>query len=220
MAPQPDRAEPDDIDLMQLIGGGDRLAFALFCRRHARLCLGVAHHLLRNAADSEEVVQEAFLRVWKNAGRWRPAEARVTTWLSRVVVNLCLDHMRKQIQISDSIEEMGEIVASGPSPESLVGERELAIVVSRAVAALPPRQRAALSLVVFDGLDCAEAAKVMQVTVGTMESLLVRGRRQLRQALVDAAGEKIRAAKALPATPRSRSSAGADTPAAAPGLRA
>ena len=129
------------------------------------------------------------MRVWNTAARWRATDARVTTWLYRVVVNRSLDQMRRATRLSVSLEHAAETIATDPSPESLVGQKELARVLLRAVAALPTRQRAAISLVVCEGLDCAEAAKAMDVTIGTMESLLVRGRRQLRAALAEAMGE-------------------------------
>lgn len=181
-----DQDDATDFDLMRMIGAGNREAFAVFCRRHAGRCLSIANHLLRNDADAEEAVQDTFMRVWKTADRWRAGEARVTSWLYRVVVNLCLDQMRKASRLSVSIEHAAEVIAADPNPESVVGQRELAQVVLRAVATLPPRQRAALSLVVCDGLECAEAAAAMGVSVGTMESLLVRGRRHLRTILTDA----------------------------------
>ena len=177
--------EATDAELMLRIGAGDQHAFILFARRHAPRCHAVAMHLLRNAADAEEAVQDALLRVWKNAEKWRPSNARVSTWLYRVVVNLCLDQMRRTERLSLSIEHAAEVIANDPGPESEVGQRELIRVVARATAALPPRQRAALALIV-QGLDCAQAAAAMQVSVGTMESLLVRARRQLRAVLAEA----------------------------------
>jgi RNA polymerase sigma-70 factor (ECF subfamily) len=185
----------NDLDLMRLIGAGNREAFAVFCRRHAGRCLSIALHLLRNEADAEEAVQDAFMRVWQNADRWRATEARVTTWLYKVVVNLCLDQMRKATRLSVSLDHAIEIMTTDPNPESLVGQRELAQVIVRAVAALPPRQRAALSLVVCEGMECAEAARIMGVTVGTMESLLVRGRRHLRTVLTEATQERLTGGK-------------------------
>jgi RNA polymerase sigma-70 factor (ECF subfamily) len=192
-ASKPDYARLDDGELMRAIGQGDRDAFAAFCRRHGGRCLSIAHHLLRNEADAEEVVQDAFIRVWRTAARWRATEARVTTWLYRVTVNLALDQMRRATRTEVSIEHAAEVTTADPSPESIVGQRELARVVLHAVAALPPRQRAALNLVVRDGVACAEAAAIMGVSVGTMESLLVRGRRSLRAALDAATRERPQA---------------------------
>jgi len=175
-----------DPELMALIGAGDRNAFAVFCRRHTARSLAVAYHLLRDSADAEEVVQDAFLRVWQSAGRWRNTEARVTTWLFRVVVNRALDQMRRATRQSVSIEHAAEIATVDPDPETVLAGREFERVIARAIAALPPRQRVAIGLVVHHGLGCAEAARAMRVTVGTMESLLARGRRQIRLAVTAA----------------------------------
>lgn len=193
-----DFAEASDAELMQMIGAGDRAAFSIFCRRHAARCLSIAQHLLRDSADAEEVVQDVFLRVWQNAGRLRNKEARPTTWLYRVVVNLCLDQMRRAKRLSVSLDHAAEVVATGPSPESIVGQREMARIIGRAVANLPPRQRAALSLVVSEGLEYTEAARIMEVSVSTIESLLVRGRRQLRAALAETVREPTSVTKATP----------------------
>lgn len=178
-----------DEDLMERVGAGDRAAFSLICRRHAARCLSVACQILRNPADAEEAVQDTFLRVWQVAPRWRRTDARVTTWLFRIVVNLSLDHMRRVSPLSLPLEHAAEVVAADPNPEALAGSRELARILGRAVGSLPVRQRAALSLVVVQGLDCAEAARIMKVSIGTMESLLVRGRRRLRAALEGATAE-------------------------------
>ena len=199
---RPDLTEASDAQLMQMIGTGDRTAFSAFCRRHAARCLSIAQHLLRNSADAEEVVQEVFLRVWQNAGRLRDKEARVTTWLYRVVVNLCLDWMRRAKRPSVSLDYAADVAALGPNPESIVGQREFARIVGRAVADLPPRQRAALNLVVYQGLDYAEAAKVMEVSTGTIKSLLVRGRRQLRAVLAEADQDRPGKTEPKPAASR------------------
>ncbi len=201
VARRSDHSDANDLDLMRMIGAGNREAFSVFCRRHGGRCLSIANHLLRNDADAEEVVQDAFMRVWKTADRWRAGEARVTSWLYRVVVNLCLDQMRKATRLSVSIEHAAEVVAADPNPESIVGQRELAQAVVRAVAVLPPRQRAALSLVVCDGLECAEAAAAMGVSVGTMESLLVRGRRHLRTTLTEALLEPEHGKRSMASSP-------------------
>lgn len=188
IAPPP-LEELDDDSLMERIGAGDRAAFVLFCRRHAGRCMSVAQQLLRNPADAEEAVQDALLRVWQTAARWRRGEARVTTWLFRITVNLSIDRMRRATPLCLPLEHAAEAAAADPSPETVTGSRELARLLSRALATLPVRQRAALSLVIGQGLDCAEAARKMNVSVGTMESLLVRGRRRLRAAFEQATAE-------------------------------
>lgn len=181
--------ECDDDTLMERIGAGDRAAFSQFCRRHGGRCLSVAQQILRNPDDAEEAVQDVFLRVWQTAPRWRRTEARVTTWLFRVVVNTAIDRLRRVSPLCLPLDHAAEVVAAEPNPEALTGGKELARILSRAVASLPVRQRAALSLVIVQGVECAEAARIMKVSIGTMESLLVRGRRRLRIALERATAE-------------------------------
>src|SRR5947209_935410 len=83
-----------DEDLMLRVATGDASAFQLLARRHTSAALGLARRVTGNAADAEEIVQEALLRVWINAPRWRPL-ATFKTWFYRVVVNLCLNRLRR-----------------------------------------------------------------------------------------------------------------------------
>ena len=89
-----DSGESDEA-LMAKIAEGDRGAFHALTRRHLPRILRVAARVLGNAGDAEDVAQEAFLRVWSHADRWDPEKARVTTWLHRIVVNLCIDRRRR-----------------------------------------------------------------------------------------------------------------------------
>jgi RNA polymerase sigma factor (sigma-70 family) len=86
--------EQTDEALMARIAGGDRAAFDLLAQRHAGSVVRLAAHILRNRADAEDVAQDAMLRVWTNAPRWKPV-AKFRTWLTRIVVNLCLDRKRR-----------------------------------------------------------------------------------------------------------------------------
>src|SRR5215510_15399298 len=99
-----------DEDLMMRIGNGDRAAFGELVRRHLNRALAVARRVTGSRGDAEEIAQEAFLRVWSKAPTWRAAEgefrgARFTTWLYRVVLNLCLDRKRRPV--------MGALEAAG-----------------------------------------------------------------------------------------------------------
>ena len=90
------RIAMDDSDeaLMARVARGDERAFQLLSRRHLPAMLGLARRILGNAGDAEDVAQEAFMRVWTHAPRWQPL-AQFRTWLTRVVVNLCLDRKRR-----------------------------------------------------------------------------------------------------------------------------
>lgn len=170
--------EPGDEELMANIAAGDRNAFSILSRRHARRSLALAGRVLGNAADAEEVVQDVFLRIWLNADRWRGGDSRFSTWLYRVVLNRCLDVRRRRT--FEPIEDAFEIPAADPDQLTVVSDRQLAKRVRAAIAELPERQRAALSLCCLEEIGCAEAARVMNVSVSAMESLLVRARRAVR----------------------------------------
>lgn len=169
-----------DEALMAEVAAGSRAAFAVLTRRHLRRGLRVAGRIV-SPHDAEEVVQDAFFQVWEHADRWRGDGARFTTWLYRIVVNRSLDYKRRRGFAP--IEAAAEVPADGPGAHELAEEKQLASCVDAAIAGLPERQRAALSLCYYEELSCAEAAGVLQVSVSAMESLLVRARRLVRARL-------------------------------------
>jgi len=139
-----------------------------------------AWRMLGDAAEAEDVAQEAFLRLWRQAGKWR-AEARVGTWLHRVAHNLCIDRLRQRR--GDGGEELPDLPDPAPGPAANQQRAQVARRIEAALASLPERQRAAIVLVHYQELGNIEAAGIMGVGVEAMESLLSRGRRGLREAL-------------------------------------
>jgi len=189
--------EESDDALMRRAGNGDKAAFAILVRRHLARVTALAQRVVGNRSDAEEIVQEAFLRCWQKAPDWRAANdraaevlggrAQFSTWLYRVLVNLCLDRRRRPQPLGiEAAEEVADS-AMGGFEETAHGETSRRV--QAALAELPERQRAALALCYFEGLGNIEAAAVLQVSVGALESLLVRGRRALRVALSDLASE-------------------------------
>jgi RNA polymerase sigma-70 factor (ECF subfamily) len=172
--------EPSDEELMRRIAGGDEPAFRTLARRCVPQAVGLARRMLGNTADAEEVVQEAMLRVWTNAPRWRP-EARFRTWLHRVVVNLCLN--RKRRAPFASLEAAGDPADSRPDASTLLEHDERDRAIAAAIARLPERQRAAIVLTFHEGLSNAEAAAVLGTTRSAVETLLVRAKQSLRRQL-------------------------------------
>jgi len=180
--PDGDRPSKDDSDeaLMARVARGDRWAYQQLARRHLPAMLGLARRILGNAADAEDVAQEALLRVWTHAPRWQPLAA-FRTWLTRVVVNLCLDRKRRAPWVA--LEAAGEI--EDPTPDAgeraEVDERERWL--AAAIAELPERQRAAIMLTYGEGMSNAQVADILDTTVSAVETLLVRGKQNLRRAL-------------------------------------
>ncbi len=177
-------ADPDEA-LVLLAGRGDQAAVrALVAGKLPRL-LALARRMLGDSAEVEDVAQEAFIKAWRFAPRWRPGEAKFDTWLHRVALNLCYDRLRRRKRISG--EPPPDQVDEGPAPDRGLYARDVGRRVGLALAALPDRQREAIVLCHYQELGNIEAADLMGVSVEALESLLSRGRRALRGALADLA---------------------------------
>lgn len=150
--------------------------------------LGLAMRMLRETPAAEDVAQEAFVRVWRQAGTWQPGRARFDTWLHTVVLNLCRDRLRRRYELSgDDIPDRPD---PAPDAETVLIETEQGRAVAAAIAALPERQREAILLVHYQDLSGAEAAVVLDISVEALESLLARGRRTLRSQFQSQEGDQ------------------------------
>jgi RNA polymerase sigma-70 factor, ECF subfamily len=184
-AARPDRAAADEDDaLMARVAEGDQRAFARLVARHSPRAQALAHRFTGSSAEAEEIVQEAFWRVWRSAGRWAAGGAMFSTWLHRVVVNLCVDHdrrrrIRRLLPFADAFDPPSDEVGA---ERAVVGRGEMAAVRAD-IARLPPRQRAALLLSAEGERSNAEIARVLQTSEKAVESMLVRARRTLREKL-------------------------------------
>ncbi|TAJ69995.1 MAG: RNA polymerase sigma factor [Phenylobacterium sp.] len=174
--------DPDEELLSRVASGDPAAARALVARKLPRL-LSLAGRMLGDGAEAEDVAQDAFLRVWKQAPTWRPGAARFDTWLHRVALNLCYDRLRRRRELAYA--EPPEQTDEGPGPDRGLQALDAGRRVAQALQALPDRQREAIVLCHYQELGNIEAAAVMGVSVEAMESLLGRGRRALRVALID-----------------------------------
>jgi RNA polymerase sigma-70 factor (ECF subfamily) len=175
--------DPDEALLVRIADGEPGAVRALVGRKLPRV-LGLAQRMLGDTAEAEDVAQEAFLRVWKQAPKWRPGAARFDTWLHRVTLNLCYDRLRRRREIAtDNPPERED--EDTPSADRRLMAQDTGRRVAEAMQRLPERQREAIVLCHYQELGNIEAAQVMGVTVEALESLLSRGRRGLRMALMD-----------------------------------
>src|SRR6478672_6074140 len=172
----------DDSDeaLMARVARGDERAFQLLSRRHLPAMLGLARRVLGNAAEAEDVAQEAFMRVWTHAPRWQPL-AQFRTWLTRIVINLCLDRKRRVAWVE--LERAGEIVDQSPGVGDKAEDAERERMLAAAIEKLPARQRSAIALTYGDGMSNTQVAEILDTSVSAVETLLVRAKQNLRRAL-------------------------------------
>lgn len=176
--------DPDE-DLVRRVGEGDPAAIQAMVARKLPRMLSLARRMLGDAAEAEDVAQEAMLRAWRQAPRWTPGQARFDTWLHRVGLNLCYDRLRRRREIATDVLPDG--VDDGPAPDRGLLAAETGARVEAALARLPERQREAIVLCHYQELGNIEAAALMEISVEALESLLSRGRRALRSALADIA---------------------------------
>ncbi len=179
--------------LLRRAASGDGKAWRELVDRHSEPLFRYAYRMVGERDAAEDVVQEAFLRLWRQAGRWR-AEAPVGAWLFRVTGNLSIDVLRRR---RPTAELAPDAVDAAPGVESRIWERQRARLVWRMVSELPERQRKALILCRLEGMSMAEAGQVLGCSVGAVESLLSRARHRLREQLEDEAGGADAAPPAL-----------------------
>ncbi|MDR6902665.1 RNA polymerase sigma-70 factor (ECF subfamily) [Rhizobium miluonense] len=177
-----------DEDLLGRIAAGDVSAMRMMVARQLPRIVAVATRMLGDAAEAEDVAQETFLRIWRNAGGWRQRNARFSTWVHRVAINLCYDRLRRRKDVL--AEHPPDIEYEGPAPDAdLMSEDDPSRRVERALQMIAPRQREAIILVYYQALSNVEAAEVMDVSVDALESLLARGRRSLQGLLLKDEGD-------------------------------
>ncbi|MBB5775949.1 MULTISPECIES: RNA polymerase sigma factor SigM [Nonomuraea] len=173
-----ERPAVTDAELLTAHINGDPHAFSEIVKRHRDRMWAVALRTLGDPDEAADAVQDAFVSAYRKAATFR-GEAAVTTWLHRIVVNACLDRMRRKSVRPVADDELIEAAErETPLPDQTV-EREVSMEVSAALKLLPSDQRAALVLVDMMGYSVEDAAQVLQVPSGTVKSRCARGRAKL-----------------------------------------
>jgi len=178
-----------DVDLMRLVGRGDTAAFEELIERHQTLVAGTVARMLGSNSDVEDIAQQVFIRVWKNATRYVP-RAKFTTWLLKITRNLVFNELRRTkrhahvpIQTDPQAEAIPLQDETGQSPDASLLERELQQAIEEAITALPERQRMALVLRRYQELSYEQIAEVLNLSVPAVKSVLFRARTELRERL-------------------------------------
>ena len=175
-------ADAPDEALLALYANGDRDAARLLMHRMTPKVYGQAFRMLGDRAEAEDVVQEAMLKLWKIAPDWRAGEAKVSTWLYRIVANLCTDRLRKR-KPNDDIDGVAEPADEAQGVSEQMQDKTRSQALGEALNQLPERQKQAVVLRHLDEMSNPEIAEVMGVGVGAVENLIARGKRALSKIL-------------------------------------
>jgi len=171
-----------DLDQITRAAAGDPSAASWLVDRYSPGVIGLATRMLGDRTEAEDVTQETFIRAWKALPTWEP-RAKFSTWLHRVALNLCYDILRKRRESLPG--ELPEMTDPELTPPERLDQSERVQAIEAAIAALPERQAAALTLCALQGHSQAEAAEIMETSEEALESLLARARRSLRTTLAE-----------------------------------
>ena len=178
------RRDARDERLVEAARAGDHAAFTTLLQRHDDQMRALAWSVLRDRTAMDDVLQDAYLKAYRNLDRFRGA-SRFSTWLHRIVYRTCLDHVRRRREVVGLVDD-ADPPATG-RPQGDVDER---LAIQQALATLDPETAAALVLVDRDGHSYEEAALVLDIPAGTVASRLHRGRRALRAVLDPARSDR------------------------------
>ncbi|MFO7957976.1 MAG: sigma-70 family RNA polymerase sigma factor [Candidatus Brocadiia bacterium] len=171
-----------DEDLMAKVAEGDMDAFGELVRRHQDSAWRIAYHYVGDRAEAEDLAQEAFLKILGAASAYRPT-ARFSTYLYRVIANLCIDYHRKKRP--DYPGKMRPQESHLDEPDEHLADEERSRAIQRAVDELPGRQRMATVLRYYEGMPLSQIAEAMDTTYKAVERLLARARKSLGPHLED-----------------------------------
>lgn len=175
--------EDEEAVLLAAFAAGDHAAAVVLTDRLTPRAFGLALRLLGDRAEAEDITQEAMIRLWRMAPDWEPGTAKVSTWLYRVVTNLCLDHKRRRRGRDGSLDDAPEPMDDAQSVAEKMQNRARGAALQWALDQLPDRQRLAVVLRHLQDLPNPRIAEVMEISVEAVESLTARGKRTLTQLL-------------------------------------
>lgn len=187
----PAQADESSLDfaLMARIGAGEHAAFRQLVERHQHAVIGTVAKMLGNPSDAEDIAQQVFLRIWRNAKHYRP-DAKFTTYIFTITRNLVFNETRrrgrkKEVSSDEREENSHRLLGDRPDrqPDAELLQAELQQAVDAAIATLPDAQRMAVVLRRYEQCSYEEIAAVLNLTVSAVKSLLFRARTSLRETL-------------------------------------
>jgi RNA polymerase sigma-70 factor (ECF subfamily) len=178
-------AQAADVDLLRRIGTGDVQAVGELYDRYSPLLLPLALRIVRDRAEAEDVLHDAFMTVAERAGQYAVERGTVAAWLVTLVRNLAIDRTRRRERRGALARDVlaHEPTAPAPDPETLTADASERAKIRRALAKLPEAQRQTLEVAFFEGLSYPEIAARENVPLGTIKSRAARALASLRGAL-------------------------------------
>jgi len=194
-APTPQTPPPEqasDLELATRASRGDALAFECIMRRHNQLLFRTARSILKSDDETEDALQEAYLRAWRAIGSFRE-DARLSTWLARIVINESLGRLRRRsalvIPLDTAVSATGETVESqvpddpDHRPERIAMREEIRQLIERRIDRLPDAYRTVFVLRAVEEMSVADTAAVLDLTEATVRTRFLRARGMLRECL-------------------------------------
>jgi RNA polymerase sigma-70 factor, ECF subfamily len=177
-----------DTALMVEVSGNNQQAFGLLVERYRLRAINFAYRFLGDRQAAEDVAQEAFVRVYQSRQRYHP-KAAFSTWFYRILSNLCLNEIRRRTRQPQALQPQDVLATILPdlsaSPDAHYQQQEMSAAVRQALGELPDKQRLAVILQRFEGLDYEEIGRIMGTSRGAVDGLLSRAKEALRQKLSD-----------------------------------
>jgi RNA polymerase sigma-70 factor (ECF subfamily) len=182
----------EELTLVRAAKQGDDKAFEELVRRYDRNVFRIAQHITQNREDAEDVVQDAFLKAYRNLPQFQE-QSKFYTWLVRIAVNEALMKLRRRkpertVSLDEEIKTEDdsvprEVADWSPNPEQMYNQAELRDILTRTIQGLPPGFRTVFVLRDVEGLSTEETAQALELSIPAVKSRLLRARLQLRERL-------------------------------------
>ena len=176
----------DDQTIIRAIASKDNQAFRQLVERYQKIVANLAYKFTRNNQDAEDIAQEVFFTVWKEAGKFR-GEASISTWLYRITSNKALNHLRKHKRDKQaaSEDELAHIPdSSAKTPEGMMEQAENQKIFHKALDELPERQRIPFMLNKLEGMSYKQIADTLKISVANVEARIHRAKKALQKILI------------------------------------
>jgi RNA polymerase sigma-70 factor (ECF subfamily) len=174
----------DDESLMERIQSYDHQAFSILVERRAEMFYAAAYRIVMNKQEAEDIVQDAFLKIWEKPKIWKKGKgAKFTTWFYRLVTNIALDNLRRKKPEADINDLENTIKTKEVGDSSLIINQEQKAL-NEAIKNLPEKQMLALNLCFYEGLSNKDAAAIIGVSTKALESLLMRAKSGVKDQLI------------------------------------